>query len=214
MPQRRVPPGSPSGGRFAPTPQSPPNSSPRAPQLITTSEEHASPSIEAAAQAWSTRRGAQGEPEYRSTATLHPYHLAYQDIHDGVVLATDGLFTKRPSRLNREEVHAAFTDWMDTASNIYSVPTPELKWHESARGVGGGFYTPHTVTITLSHTSITTFLHEYRHHLQSQRLPQIVPDLEDDARAWSLSLYHLVRPKLLRKMAEQGRILHLSARDF
>ena len=37
---------------------------------------------------------------------------------------------------------------------------------------------------------------------------------EEDARAWSPSLYHQVRPDLLARIVGQGRIFHITTGDL
>lgn len=146
--------------------------------------------------------------------SVHPYHKAFSRIIPAVKEHTDALFRSRPSRMSREAATAAFQGWLSKVSQEYGVATPVLIWDEDAVFAGGGEYRPQHQEIRMSKVSVTTLIHEFRHHLQSQGATMIHPDLEEDARAWSLSVYYAVRPELLRRLVSQGRVFHISAADF
>lgn len=143
-----------------------------------------------------------------------PYHRRFASFRDETIAHTDALFLARPSRLPADEARAAFSDWASSVSSAYDVPAPTVEWNASVRSVGGGRYLPDSAVIHLSHVSVTTLLHEFRHHLQSHGAPVCAPDVEDDARAWSLSLFHQVRPRLFADLVQQGRIAHMSVTDL
>jgi hypothetical protein len=42
----------------------------------------------------------------------------------------------------------------------------------------------------------------------------ITEDVERDARAWSLSLYYKVRPKLFKRLVKERRIFHIDPTIF
>ena len=75
-------------------------------------------------------------------------------------------------------------------------------------------------TIMLPPTlSVVTLFHEFRHHMQATgaavRLDRAnEQQAEEDARAWSLSLYYRSRPALFRRAVENGRIYHLTVADL
>jgi len=52
-------------------------------------------------------------------------------------------------------------------------------------------------------------LHEFRHHYQHHRHNVEFGAMEDDARAWSLSLYHTVAPRRFRYLVENNMVIHL-----
>lgn len=146
------------------------------------------------------------------------YHLQFGRFKRGVLDATNNLFQARPSRLDPEQRAAAFQQWADSVCRAYNITPPRIVWDTTATGTGGGYYTPSTHTITLSpeRPSVITLLHETRHALQhAPGGPSMISrDVEIDARAWSLSLYYKVRPALFRKLARQGRILHIAPNLF
>lgn len=143
-----------------------------------------------------------------------PYHRRFRRFDRRTVEATEALFTARPSRLSPEERDAAFRAWVEAISDIYDMPRPALRWDEDADFGGGGYYTPtsHTITMSPNHPSVTTLIHETRHALQhsGKGAPMVSSDVEEDARAWSLSLFHRVRPRLFERLVREGRILHIS----
>ena len=79
---------------------------------------------------------------------------------------------------------------------------------------GSGYYVPATNTIHMAHPSVITYLHEFRHAMQAQGFAGEFRDAEDDARAWSLSLYYSVAPRSLRRLVEAGQVYHLTAEDL
>jgi len=154
-------------------------------------------------------------PEFAPGAdSVKPYHTSFSNLKPEILALTDDLFKARPSRLTEDEAKQVFEKWMSRASEIYSVEPPKFTWDPMATLAGGGEYRSRTKTMAMSKVSVTTFLHEFRHHLQFEGAPMIDPDIEEDARAWSLSLYYAVRPNLLKKMVQQGRIFHIDHADF
>lgn len=97
--------------------------------------------------------------------------------------------------------------WLKTVSKVYDIPTPTLSKQE--RGFGIGCYHPASNSIHMPYPSIVTLLHEFRHAFQHSHPSRMVDDIEDDARAWSLSLYYRVAPRTVRRLASEGRILFL-----
>lgn len=154
-------------------------------------------------------------PEFKpGVDRVKPYHLAFSRLKSTLLPATDSLFRSRPSLLAMTDAERVFENWLSHASGTYDLPKPNFRWDSAAEDGGGGVYYPQSHEIVMSKVSITTLLHEFRHHLQHNGAAMIDPDLEEDARAWSLSLYYAVRPNLLRKLVQQGRIFHISPRDF
>lgn len=156
-----------------------------------------------------------GAPEFRpGRDSVKPYHLAFPLISNQVKTATDDLFSARPSQLSMSDARRVFDEWLGNASAAYQLPRPTFAWDPAATFAGGGEYRPATQHIAMSKISVTTLLHEFRHHMQHQGAAMIDPDLEEDARAWSLSLYYAVRPDLLKRLVNQGRIFHITPQDF
>lgn len=147
-----------------------------------------------------------------------PYHKRFTRFNQATLDATDALFSSRPSQMTQPEREAAFSEWVEKVSEAYGMEVPAFHWDTEADMGGGGFYRPsdHSITMSPNHPSITTLIHEFRHALQHKRkgAAMVDPDVEIDARAWSLSLYHTVRPRLFDRLVREGRIFHITVRDL
>lgn len=168
--------------------------------------------------AWESLPSAGEAETRRQRERPRPYHLRFRNFDKRTIAATDALFSARPSRLSHEERDVAFRQWVEEVSDVYGMEPPSFEWSDDADDCGGGFYRPsdHSITMSRNHPSVTTLLHEFRHALQGANAgaPQVDSDVEVDARAWSLSLYHQVRPQLFDRMVRAGRIFHISANDL
>jgi hypothetical protein len=152
------------------------------------------------------------ETQYSTIAK--PYHKSFRNFHSKTVEATNELFRKRPSQLSQEQAQEVFQEWIEKVSNNYNISVPQFEWNPEVVDAGGGVYIRSIEKIEMSHTSITTLLHEYRHHMQAKGARMLYEDIEDDARAWSLSLYYKTRPNLFKRLVNEGRILHISAQEL
>lgn len=111
--------------------------------------------------------------------------------------------------------------WLNLVSEHYNMEVPAVVHNPHA---GAGYYLGLVNEIHMSKPSIITLLHEFRHAMQAQGKagPSFRPDLpedarggvEDDARAWSLSLYYAVAPRTLKRLVTEGRVFHTSPADF
>ena len=134
------------------------------------------------------------------------YHRRFRNPHRKAVDATR-LLIRGWTASSDDAKWEKSRQWLKTVSQVYRVETPKLFKQE--RGVGIGCYYPASNAIHMPYPSIVTLLHEFRHayqHSHPSRMPQ---DIEDDARAWSLSLYYRVAPRTVRRLAAEGRILYL-----
>jgi len=170
---------------------------------------------EASFRAWQAMPAAAGVSSGRA---VQPYHLRFRRFDRRTLAATDTLFSARPSRLEVAERGEVFERWVYEVSDIYSMERPDVVWDEEADYGGGGFYAPgnHTITLSPNRPSITTLIHETRHALQTKQkgAPMVSSDVEEDARAWSLSLYYKVRPRLFERLVREGRIFHINGSDL
>lgn len=101
--------------------------------------------------------------------------------------------------------------WLKGVSYIYKVNIPEFQFSSSEasyRRTGGGIYEIQLETITLfKKFSLVTLLHEFRHHLQHVKKIKMYKDhKEEDARAWSVSLFKLSSPNSYKKSVENGTL--------
>lgn len=146
------------------------------------------------------------------------YHRRFRNFHRAALEATDELFRARPSQLEPDERKVVFKTWVDKISDIYGMERPTFYWDTAADMGGGGFYrlADHSITMSPNHPSVITLIHETRHALQHKEkgAPMITTDVERDARAWSLSLYYKVRPNLLKRLVQEGRVFHIDRSVF
>ena len=142
------------------------------------------------------------------------YSEVYKNIDCRTVEATKELiktgFWKKDSTVDDKILLC--NKWLKAVSEVYEVEVPEFKFDQSKaryRQTGGGIYDPCNKTITLFlKFSLVTFLHEFRHHLQYQKdLKMYKNHKEEDARAWSVSLFKIAAPNSYEKAVE-NRTLH------
>lgn len=112
-------------------------------------------------------------------------------------------------RNNREKMDMLAVLIWDLA-HIYKVPIPHIHIVGAPMDwLGGGVYDQSTNSIWIGAPySLMTTLHEFRHLLQFQTMSEPPPDVEDDARAWSHSLFRLALPRLYRRSLREGKFLH------
>lgn len=134
------------------------------------------------------------------------YHRRFRNQHRKTLDATRRLI-RGWTATSTEGQWEKSRQWLEEVSTIYRMQTPTL--HHQNRGVGSGYYRCDTNGIYMPYPSIVTLLHEFRHAYQYSHPSRMVADKEDDARAWSLSLYYRVAPRTLRRLAEQGKVLFL-----
>lgn len=123
-----------------------------------------------------------------------------------------GIFKKD---ISMEDKSIMMGIWLQKASEIYGMETPKFYLIGGAdgdsgyRATGGGCYIPsHNEIHIFKKASLTTLLHEFRHAMQFQlRVKKFRRDAEEDARAWSVSLYKLSAPNSYKRAVEKG-ILH------
>jgi len=134
------------------------------------------------------------------------YHRRFRNQHRKTLDATRRLikgWTAVPPESQWEKSRL----WLAEVSAVYGVSTPTL--HHQPRGAGAGYYRHATNSIHMPYPSIVTLLHEFRHAYQHSHPSRMVADKEDDARAWSLSLYYRVAPRTLRRLVSEGRVLYM-----
>lgn len=91
-------------------------------------------------------------------------------------------------------------------SKIYGISTPKVtKDHREVY-----YWNNQTIGLPVSprtqKVSMLSFLHEYRHHMQRQKIEPLHPDVEEDARAWSMSMFHSSKPVMFRKAWKDDKL--------
>lgn len=150
------------------------------------------------------------QPQRRPT----PYHRRFQSFRRGTVEATRQ-FLNGP-RNDRDAFLAGARDWVRTVSAEYNMTPPVIRYEgEAGEAYGYGCYSPADHEIVLRYPSRMTVLHEFRHAMQHQPGVEMVPSthgdiqIEEDARAWSMSLFAQARPRLFERLVAEGRVLHV-----
>ena len=146
------------------------------------------------------------------------YHHAVTEFPPSLVHATDRYFRRRPWRTDWVTKGQA---WLDIAADIYDLPAITLSHTTADEAAGSGCFVPSRSEIRMAKASVVTLFHEFRHAIQHHqpdelwyRVDETAPPIEDDARAWSLSLFHQVRPQLLASAVEAGRVFYISPEDL
>lgn len=144
------------------------------------------------------------------------YSTAFKNINVKTIEATKllpkaGIWKNDVSPIQKIQ---ACENWIKAVSEIYEVEVPEFRFDTSEvmyQTTGGGHYEPWANRITLfMKFSMVTLLHEFRHHLQhTKRVTMYKNDNEEDARAWSVSLYKLACPKSYQNAVNKG-IMHFN----
>ncbi|NDE01738.1 MAG: hypothetical protein EBZ91_08305 [Gammaproteobacteria bacterium] len=151
------------------------------------------------------------------------YHTRFRRIDRRTKDATKRL-VRGWSQLQEWERVDRCQAWLHEVSGTYGMRPPQLVMAYEDPTVGSGCYFPVANRLCLPHASIVTLLHEFRHAMQAQgkagrhyRAGQALEargGAEDDARAWSLSLYWTVAPRSFRRMVGAGRILFITTDDL
>lgn len=148
------------------------------------------------------------------------YHTVFRHF-DGRTIECVKSLQRNWSNLTDDEKVQRLNDASKTLSVIYRVKQPKIGYSHHC---GNGFYDIVSNRITLPKTSIVTFLHEFRHAMQRQGKasyyynPEAPSEsrggVENDARAWSLSLYHRVAPRTLKRLVSEGQVFFISPNDL
>jgi hypothetical protein len=128
----------------------------------------------------------------------------------GVLKATRKLFKARPWHGDEARLREIYSRWVDRASEAHGIYSPNLMFRlEPEAPRGAGYYDRYTKTLFLYRPSIITLFHEFRHHVQCERGRDVRGRtwMEDDARAFSLSLYKRVRPERFTEAVQAGTVL-------
>lgn len=134
------------------------------------------------------------------------YHTRFRHVRGTTLTATKTLMSGWGGA-TEDERWTKMRTWLDAVAPTYAVPTPKLVKDQQA---GAGFYRGVGNEIHMAYPSVVTLLHEFRHAMQRQlgldRGDEDY-DYEDDARAWSLSVYYAVAPRTYRRLVRSGQIL-------
>lgn len=143
------------------------------------------------------------------------YHKRFK-LSDPVLLPTRLLFDSHLLSKKPDEQEDLVREWAEAICKVYKVTEPVILItpHLPSVKLSKGLYLPAVQTIALDHMSYVTLFHEFRHHWQHV-FPRLHPSkYEDDARAWSLSLFYQARPKLFEKSVLAGKIQHIKPSEL
>lgn len=142
------------------------------------------------------------------------YAKVYKHLKPEIVNATKEMMPDiwRGDNESKEIIMRA---WLVKASTIYNVPVPAFKFDaanlDGYSMTGGGCYEPAVNQITLFYkASLVTLLHEFKHMLQHVKGGYMYrDDKEQDARAWSVSLFKMANARAYRTAVRKG-LLHFN----
>lgn len=141
-----------------------------------------------------------------------PYHRRFHRINRTIQHETKNLLSGWATATQSQQ-WVKCERWLDAAAWVYQIDRPRLVRDANA---DTGYYTSPSNEIHMAYPSVVTLLHEFRHAMQWLR-PEVKRssvDMEDDARAWSLSLYATVAPRSFRRLVSEGKILHIHLNDL
>ena len=127
------------------------------------------------------------------------YHTRFNNLHDTAVEQVDDA---APDIWNTNDWMAVLEVLADRLAETYGMPAPSVEHG------GRELYRSSTETIELPRASLVSFLHEFRHHMQKHGR-QANPDIEEDARGWSVSMFAEAEPEYFQRAWEDGRILFM-----
>ena len=151
----------------------------------------------------------ENNPNVRSV-TNPKLHNVFTDLKGETVQAVAMMVGDGFYRLEEEAKAEKLVGLAETLAHIYGAPVPKFNVGTVTFG-GFGSYDHPTETITCRNTSIVTFLHEFRHHLQNTTEVRIVANTEFDAQAWACSIFFRACPELYRKAVANGRIMGVTS---
>lgn len=140
-----------------------------------------------------------------------PHHLRFGRIDRRTLDATDRYFRSRPWR---GDTVAKAQRWVAQVATVYRIDAPTVRHVSAEQAAGLGCYRPWSNQILLPYASATTLFHEFRHAMQHHGWAMVParyggPQPEEDARAWSLSLFYRARPQRFARMVRADRILYV-----
>ena len=141
------------------------------------------------------------------------YHKRFNNFNQQTIQATKELMLNWGANTQEQNV-IKMKKWLEKVAEIYQIQFPMLKIVQLA---GAGYYRINKNQICMAYPSIVTLLHEFRHAMQFQNRTRVTgysDKAEDDARAWSLSLYYKVAPRSFRRLVRQNQIMFVGTEDL
>lgn len=142
-------------------------------------------------------------------------HLAYKNFHPGILEVTDTFFKSKPWDGTDDQKQTKFSRWLRDACRVYGIEPVTVEFNADLSSRIGGTY--HEGHLVLPKFSVTTLMHEFRHHMHRHGyVPPLDVDQnrELDAIKWSCSLFYKVRPHLFRKAVRAGGIVYVFPEDL
>ncbi len=135
---------------------------------------------------------------------VRDYHIMFRRIStDTLEFIRKTVQDKGLWRVGREEGFPLLEEMFREVSGVYAIATPSLIVATYEH------YLIPAERIGLPKASLVSALHEYRHHMQKYRMGHY-PDVEVDARAWSISAFYNALPEAFDKAWKEGRIWYLT----
>lgn len=149
-----------------------------------------------------------------AAAAPTPYHLRFRNFDQRTLDATEELFSSGIYGKPPAEQLEIMRTWVDKVSAVYGMRPPTLERMPPSRCSGSGCYWPGLHKIGIPKPSLMTLMHEARHAFQHHGIPMVQAThgddrIEEDARAWSMSLFYTMRPERFKRLALERKIFHV-----
>ena len=143
------------------------------------------------------------------------YSKVYKHLKRATIKITGELMPAVWRAETVEEKVELMQTWLNKASALYNLQVPAFEFRaddtDGYMVTGGGMYNPEENKITLfQKASVVTLLHEFKHMRQYKQGGYMYRnDKEEDARAWSVSLFRKTRQRAYRRAVRKG-LLHFN----
>ena len=134
---------------------------------------------------------------------VRDYHVMFTDIHSEALRVVREIKERGLWRVGKEEGYRLLGEMFGELSRVYGISAPRGPVEASHE-----HYLIPAERIGLPKVSLISALHEYRHHMQKYHHRRY-EDIEVDARAWSISAFHLALPEDFDRAWRAGRIWYM-----
>jgi hypothetical protein len=132
------------------------------------------------------------------------YHTRFTNLHDTAVQHVDDAAPMLWTQDSFSDACIIMKTLADNLASVYEMPAPSVEYNDRE------VYNHISETIGIPRPSLVSFLHEFRHHMQKYGR-QANPDIEHDARGWSISMFATAEPEYFDRAWKAGRIMFMPA---
>lgn len=136
------------------------------------------------------------------------YSNAFKSFHPSTVAIVKNLgpcILKKRNGHDEKMYYSA--ELINQLSCVYGMTPPRFFYKEEEGKETNGQYNvkEHSITM-INKLSLVTLLHEFRHAMQYNGAKMVDQDKEEDARAWSMSLFKQAMPKSHKRACEKNLV--------